>query len=262
MATRVQQTAVLGMQIVCKPTACVMDAFAEALLCALQLGLLIVVEPKAFSLVVMQLQRIVAAALPVGPSAPASVENHWDPYNSTQACDRLDNEHSRVDSGLEGDSQVLSGGFPTGCSPQPLEAGSLCDSPFLASGGAEQQQGSNVDASSRCWGGSATVLTQAEIAEHLAGGDAPTQLITERGRLGAKLHASQEASEMADALFVALQSRSTQLCRLLDADVAAAEVGMQSPEEWIAQVWPSCAISCPWLLASLGRCRCPKRTQP
>lgn len=260
MATRVDGTSFLGMQVVCKPTASVMDTFAESLLCALQLDLYIVVEPKAFSLIVMQLQRIVAAALPLGPSAAASVENHWGPYNSTHACNQLDNEHSRLDSGVEGDSRVLSGGLapeaartisvgaPSGGSPQPLEAGSFCDSPFLANGGTNQREGSGVDASGRCWGVGATVLTQAEIEEHYAGGDAPTQLITERGRLGAKLHASQEASEMADALFVALQSRAAPLCRLLDADVCAAEAGMQVPEEWIARVWPSGTFVAPGCL--------------
>jgi hypothetical protein len=66
-------SSVLRVQVVCKPTAAVMPRLVDALLHAFRLGLAVVVEPKAFSLVAMQLHRAVAAAaLPHGLAAERS----------------------------------------------------------------------------------------------------------------------------------------------------------------------------------------------
>lgn len=81
------------MQVVCKPTAAVMPAFVQCLLSALRHGMHVVVEPKAFSLLAMQLRRLLAAAqaTPAADNDVASqsgVERLWDPFAESGATPR------------------------------------------------------------------------------------------------------------------------------------------------------------------------------
>ena len=195
------------MQIVCKPAAAVMETLAEALLTSLRLGLLVVIEPKAFSLVAMQLQRILSAAAPL-----ASVSTCGEELRGVSGS-----WPGGADSGVDRSSPDAVPGADTVLADTP--SGSSAPLPPADS-----------------WGGSAAVLTQAQLLAQLSCGNATAALIAERGRLGAKTDAAQEAGAMADALFVGLQARVAEICRLLDADVGAAAAGMQQAEEFLAQV--------------------------
>jgi hypothetical protein len=83
-------TDISSVQIVCKPTAAVMQSFVEAILAALRLGLQPVVEPKAFSLLAMQLHRLAATTrnTPVTSGAfQRGMEPLWDPFDPLTSVD-------------------------------------------------------------------------------------------------------------------------------------------------------------------------------
>lgn len=81
------------MQIVCKPTAAVMASFVEAIVAALRLGMHIVVEPKAFSLLAMQLHRLAAMlrSTPVQSGASQKgADRLWDPFDAASVDATVD----------------------------------------------------------------------------------------------------------------------------------------------------------------------------
>jgi hypothetical protein len=81
------------------------------------------------------------------------------------------------------------------------------------------------------------VLSQREIIKELTGEQPSKMLIIERGCLGARHAVQEEAVNMADALYNALQSRIASICEVVDADVRAARSNERLlPEEWLAQV--------------------------
>jgi hypothetical protein len=81
------------------------------------------------------------------------------------------------------------------------------------------------------------VLSQREIIRELTGEQPSKMLIIERGCLGATRAVQEEAVDMADALYVALQSQIASMCEVLDADVSAAKSSDKLlPEEWLALV--------------------------
>lgn len=183
------------MQIVCKPTASVMDAFASTVIKALELNMTIIVEPKLFALMLKQLCRALEDC-----SAHYAADGDWlHPHALDPAA------AAAVGECMLGADEPPAGG------PRGKPAGR----PSLQ----RHSAGARL-ISSRAMGGSMPVkLSQLEVAQEFESD--PSAMITARGRLGAKLTVTEEALDMAEALRDAFMAQMHGLQGALDSVVVA-----------------------------------------
>ena len=182
-----------GVQIVCKPTASVMDSFACTVIKALELHMTIILEPKLFALMLKQLRRALEDC-----SALAAVDGEQEHPHA------LDPAAAAAVGECLLDSEDRPAGRRGGCGRPSLHRHSA---------------GARL-ISSRVMGGSMPVkLSQLEAAQEFESD--PSAMITARGRLGAKLTVTEEALDMAEALKDAFMRQMYSLQSALDSVIAA-----------------------------------------
>lgn len=186
----------LCLQIVCKPTASVMDAFASTVIKALELNMTIIVEPKLFALMLKQLRRALEDC-----SAHSSADGDWlHPHALDPAAAAAVGECM-----LDAD--------------EPLAGGHRGSKPAGRASLQRHSAGARL-ISSRAMGGSMPVkLSQLEVAQEFESD--PSAMITARGRLGAKLTVTEEALDMAEALRDAFMAQMHGLQGALDSVIVA-----------------------------------------
>lgn len=183
------------LQIVCKPTASVMSAFASTVIKALELNMTIILEPKLFALMLKQLRRALEES--------SIVEAEEGDYAHPHALDPA----AAFECELDGVDECATprggrGGKPTG-------------RPNLQ----RHSAGARL-ISSRVMGGSMPVkLSQLQVAQEFESD--PSAMITARGRLGAKLTVTEEALDMAEALKDAFMQQMHGLQGALDSVIVA-----------------------------------------
>jgi hypothetical protein len=197
-----------------------MDTFVQAILEALSLRLLVLVEPKVFSLLVSQLTPLADASVTPPPAATATPS--VPPWS--------DGDAGPLEGPLEGEQGPRASATPPWDVPRAAGGPLPAAAPFRAGGGGGGL--TRTSAPPRL----TPSLSQVDILAALAGdGDPLTGLISGRGRVGARRGAAVEACEVAAALGGALAARVPVLCAAVDADAAAAELGM-TPEQYLRQV--------------------------
>ena len=139
-----------------------------------------VVEPKAFSLVVMQLHRAVAAA--------AAEDSLSSPTTQTGIASSL---HQWLEQGGEAPPASVAGGHHESTGNQK-QATSAMHRPDGHRDSSKDRASCSQNAQGHArWGGEAAVLSQAELLAALAGRAPTAHMIAERGRVCASLDTEQ-----------------------------------------------------------------------
>jgi hypothetical protein len=186
-----------------------MPFFLQTIIKALELGMNVVVEPKMFTLIIAQLDTASECM-----ELPQRVVEGFCSTMSTSNDALPEAQHCAAQ--LMNADEFLANTPPM----QPMRRCSTSVTPL--------NKGSRS---------LPTALSQQDFTRTFEA-DA-SNMVTERGRLGAKTSAMEEAQEMVHALLDSIQDHYGDLCNALEADVAAAEASM-ALQAYLTQVlWAS-----------------------